>query len=656
MAGVLQHLRSSTLDKRPNPASMVDGQVAINYASGAPGMFFKDSNGALVKVGPVHVGSGAPNAVPASGGTAGNSIGEQWLDTSGGTYVFKIWDGSAWRSEAGEFVNVTGDTMTGALVMPNGSAASPALAIGSSDNGLYSPGTDQVAISTNASQRLLIDSSGNIGINGTIAGTAKLQVSGALRLFGSGDGTETSNACLFQASGGGLGFGVNSSQRMILDTSGRLGLGTSSPHTRFHVDATKNTTAAKITTSGALFNSDYTQLGFGAAADSSSDSTAIRNVFTNALTNLQSDLTFLTHTGSSLTEKVRITSGGSVGIGTQTPGSYNSAADNLVVADSGSGGITIATGTSNYGSIYFADGTSGADQYRGVLEYNHSNNAMAFFTDGSEKFRCDSSGRLLVGTSSSSANTRAVIAGRSDGNPAGTLMMEGTSATPANGDVFGQIRFSAAAPSGSNSGVEIAASRDGGTWTNNSSMPSRLSFFTTADGASSPTERMRITSTGQVRLAGAGITFNGDTAAANELDDYEYGTWTPAYQTSNGDISITSTTVSHAVYTKIGNRVFCTCRFFSNVASGGTGTVRVTGLPFTTASTQGDVSCAVSLAVRFNTAAPVTATARASSTQLDLLTVYTDTTAGGNVTYMPAANLRTGGTLNILSISFNYAV
>jgi len=165
MAGVLQHLRSSTLDKRPNPASMVDGQVAINYASGAPGMFFKDSNGDLVKVGPVHVGSGAPNAVPASGGTAGNSIGEQWLDTSGGTYVFKIWDGSAWRSEAGEFVNTTGDTMTGALVMPNGTAASPSLAIGASDNGLYSPGTDQVAISTNGTQRLLIEADGDINID-----------------------------------------------------------------------------------------------------------------------------------------------------------------------------------------------------------------------------------------------------------------------------------------------------------------------------------------------------------------------------------------------------------------------------------------------------------------------------------------------------------
>jgi hypothetical protein len=161
MAGVLQHLRSSTLDKRPNPASMVDGQVAINYASGAPGMFFKDSNGDLVKVGPVHVGSSAPNVSPASGGTAGNSIGEQWLDNSGGTYVFKIWDGSAWRSEAGEFVNTTGDTMTGALGVIAGSASAPGLFFsGDANSGLYSPGADQVAVATNGLGRLFVDASG----------------------------------------------------------------------------------------------------------------------------------------------------------------------------------------------------------------------------------------------------------------------------------------------------------------------------------------------------------------------------------------------------------------------------------------------------------------------------------------------------------------
>ena len=113
----LQHLRSNTASKRPTPASMADGQLAVNTNATSAGLFFKDAAGALVKVGPVHVGTSAPNSSPA--GSSGNALGEQWLDTSGGGYVLKVWDGSAWRSEAGEFVDTSGDTMTGALVMDN---------------------------------------------------------------------------------------------------------------------------------------------------------------------------------------------------------------------------------------------------------------------------------------------------------------------------------------------------------------------------------------------------------------------------------------------------------------------------------------------------------------------------------------------------------
>lgn len=96
----LQHLRSSTANKRPDPTAMAAGQLALNTEATSPGVFFKNSAGNLVKVGPVHVGTTAPNASPASGGTAGNSVGEQWLDTTGGNYTIKIWDGSAWRNEA----------------------------------------------------------------------------------------------------------------------------------------------------------------------------------------------------------------------------------------------------------------------------------------------------------------------------------------------------------------------------------------------------------------------------------------------------------------------------------------------------------------------------------------------------------------------------
>ena len=59
--------------------------------------------------------------------------------------------------------------------------------------------------------------------------------------------------------------------------------------------------------------------------------------------------------------------------------------DNFTVADSGNCGITIRSGDTSYGSIYFSDATSGGGEYIGVIEYNHSNNVMKFNAGGGPK-------------------------------------------------------------------------------------------------------------------------------------------------------------------------------------------------------------------------------------------------------------------------------
>lgn len=87
-------------------------------------------------------------------------------------------------------------------------------------------------------------------------------------------------------------------------------------------------------------------------------------------------------------------------LGTTTEG--NSAADNLTIADSANCGVTIRSGTSNYGSIYFSDGTSGNSEYRGQLEYNHSTDAFSIYTAASTAMRIDSSGKVGIGTTSPS--------------------------------------------------------------------------------------------------------------------------------------------------------------------------------------------------------------------------------------------------------------
>lgn len=58
-------------------------------------------------------------------------------------------------------LNKAGDTMSGQLILPNGSAAAPSLTFsGDTDTGLYFPGDNQVGISTGGTARLVVDSSG----------------------------------------------------------------------------------------------------------------------------------------------------------------------------------------------------------------------------------------------------------------------------------------------------------------------------------------------------------------------------------------------------------------------------------------------------------------------------------------------------------------
>lgn len=90
---------------------------------------------------------------------------------------------------------------------------------------------------------------------------------------------------------------------------------------------------------------------------------------------------------------------------------------------------------------------------------------------------------------------------------------------------------------------------------------------------SSDTERLRILGTG-------GLTFNGDTAAANALDDYEEGTWTAAVATG------VTLSQSAGTYTKIGRQVTVSGAFnVGSVSSPSGGSI--TGLPFTSGSGTG---------------------------------------------------------------------
>ena len=215
----------------------------------------------------------------------------------------------------------------------------------------------------------------NQGLNLT-AGTA-----GAPALVFNGD----VDSGLFQPGADSLAIATGGTQRITVDSSGNIGIGLTSPQTRFHSSGTTNGAQATfgITSSG-LKISTFQKTGNDAG------------VILDAQESTNGTLAFNTRGA----ERMRLDSSGRLLLGTTTQGT--AAADDLTIATSGNTGITIRSGTSNSGTLMFADGTSGSASYRAEISYYHNDDAMAFTTNGgSEAMRLDSSGRVLIAKSAS---------------------------------------------------------------------------------------------------------------------------------------------------------------------------------------------------------------------------------------------------------------
>jgi hypothetical protein len=293
---------------------------------------------------------------------------------------------------------------------------------------------------------------------------------------------------------------------------------------------------------------------------------------------------------STPTERMRIASNGNVGIGTNLPegklhvlngsaGSVtaNGNADEFIVENSSTGGLSILTPDASTGYIIFG---SPADNEGAIIRYQPTgtlmtigtevaNGALAFRTaSGTERMRIDSTGNVGIGTSAPNVQLEVSAANNSLG---GIFRLNNNRTSLFDGDQNGSIQFSNNEISGGANGVRsaiLSLVRDTAGKTDLA--------FTTASSNGATTEKVRI-------LADGGLTFNGDTAAANALDDYEEGTWTPSITFGGASTGITYAS-NGARYTKVGRQVSVTCYILMSNKGLATGNARIAGLPFASAA------------------------------------------------------------------------
>ena len=218
----------------------------------------------------------------------------------------------------------------------------------------------------------------------------------AARIQGSNDattslffGAETSNANPYIQVANGNG---SSSDPLVMQPfGGNAGIGTSSPTvtsgTGLHIAG--DTAALKLQNTN---NGDWAYVEY---ADESNTTNFIQGYRdSSGLYAIRPGATLNATTGISLD------SSGRVGIANTTPGNLDPGSDDLVVGSgSGDNGITIYSGDSNLGNLYFADGISGSDVYTGGMNYDHSTNSLALFTNGGQTgLRINSDQNVLIGT------------------------------------------------------------------------------------------------------------------------------------------------------------------------------------------------------------------------------------------------------------------
>jgi len=260
-----------------------------------------------------------------------------------------------------------------------------------------------------------------------------------------------------------------------------------------------------------------------------------------------------------------------------------------------------------------------------------------------ERMRLTSAGELLVGgTTAINSSSGFIACEKLNGQSGIALFRNDTSIS--TGNVFGSVDFygndTTANAVTLHAGMSAVASGDHAAGDN----PTDILFNTTPDGTATAAEAGRITQAGSYVLkggtttaaAGVGIIFPATQVAsanANSLDDYEEGTWTPTVEGSTSP-GTGGYTTQIGRYTRIGRVVTCQA-YIAWTSHTGTGNLYLTGLPFTLdPTTDNHPSATIGLLQNVALTAGNIATAYGApnSTRFNLIQYPT---GGGAITFVP---------------------